>query len=118
SDLQVVTWEVFPRMYARQNWSLDTIKDFSASDGDILDVAEVLDVYTSFAGNSASDAINQGYIYMIQHGTVGQPGFGTTVYIDPKGTAANMGRTLPFALAELEGVEASQLTAAQFDVIV
>jgi len=118
SDLQVVTWEVFPRMYARMNWSLDIIKDFSAADGDILDVAEVLDVYTSFAGGTATDAINQGYIYWVQHGTVGQPGFGTTLYIDPNGTAANLGRSLPFALAELEGAAANQLTASQFDVIV
>jgi Ca2+-binding RTX toxin-like protein len=118
SDLQVVTWEVFPRMYARMNWSLDTIKDFGAAEGDILDVAEVLDVYTSFAGATATEAINQGYIYWIQHGTVGQPGFGTTVYVDVNGTAANVGRSLPFALAYLEGVPSSDLTAAQFDVVV
>jgi Ca2+-binding RTX toxin-like protein len=118
ADLQVVTWEVFPRIYARMNWSLDTIKDFTAADGDILDVAEVLDVHTTFVGPTASDAISQGYIYWREHGTVGQPGFGTTIYIDPNGAAANVGRTLPFALAELENVPASQLTAAQFDVIV
>ena len=101
-----------------RNWSLDTIKDFNAADGDILDVAGVLDVYTSFAGTSATDAINQGYLYWVQHGTVGQPGFGTTLYIDPNGTAANIGRSLPFALAFLEGTPSSDLTAAQFDVVV
>jgi Ca2+-binding RTX toxin-like protein len=112
SDLQVVTWEVFPRLYARQNWSQDTIRDFSAAQGDILDVADVLDVSTSFAGGTAQDAIDQHYLYWSQAGS------GTMLYVDPNGLAANMGRDLPFALAYLENVLPSQLTAAQFDVIV
>lgn len=117
-DLQIVTYEVFPTMWVRRNWSMDTIKDFETAGGDLLDVAEVLDVSTTFAGGTASDAITPGYIVWSQHGTIGQPGFGTTIYIDPNGTAANTGRDLPFALAYLEGVQASQITAAQFDVIV
>lgn len=118
ADLQVVTREIFPRLYQRQNWSQDTIKDFNAAEGDILDVADVLDVSTTFAGGTATDAINQGYLTWVQHGTVGQPGFGTLLYIDPNGTAANTGTNLPFALAWLDGVPANQLTASQFDVVV
>ena len=118
ADLQVVTWETFPRMYTRQNWSQDTIKDFDAAEGDILDVADVLDLATTFAGGTATDAINQGYLYWTQHGTVGQPGFGTMIRIDPNGTAANAGTNLPYALAWLEGVASSEITASVFDVIV
>jgi hypothetical protein len=118
ADLQVVTREIFPRLYERRNWSQDTIKDFNAAEGDILDVADVLDISTTFAGATATDAINQGYLTWVQHGTVGQPGFGTMLYIDPNGAAANTGQNLPFALAWLEGTPANQLTAAQFDVIV
>ncbi len=112
ADMEIVTYEVFPRMWVRQNWSLDTITDFEVAGGDILDVAEVLDVLTGFAGNTASDAISQGYIYWSQAGS------GSMVYIDPNGPAANGGRDLPFALAYLEGVQPSQLTASHFDVIV
>jgi Ca2+-binding RTX toxin-like protein len=118
ADLQIVTREVFPRMYVRQNWSQDTIKDFDAAEGDILDVADVLDIATTFAGGTATDAINQGYLYWREHGTVGQPGFGTVLYVDPNGTAANTGTNLPFALAWLDGVSSSTITASVFDVIV
>lgn len=118
ADLEVGWHQVFPRTYAYRNNSVDTIKDFDAAGGDILDVASVLDVMTGFAGATASDAVTQGYITWTEHGTIGQPGFGTTIYIDPNGSAANTLRNPVFVLAELEGVQASQITAAQFDVIV
>jgi Ca2+-binding RTX toxin-like protein len=118
ADLEVGWYQVFPRAFVYRNNSVDTIKDFDTAGGDILDVASILDTMTSFAGATASDAVSQGYLTWVEHGTIGQPGFGTTLYIDPNGSAANTLRNPVFTLAELEGVQASQLTAAQFDVIV
>lgn len=61
----------------------DVITDFRGSEGDILDVSHMLAGQTSFAGNTAQQAIQQGYIYWVQNGWGAN--VSTTVYVDPNG---------------------------------
>ena len=101
----------------------DVIWDFqvTAPGGfkDVIDVSALLDAVTNFAGTTAQQSLDQGYIYGVTHGTPGQPGYGTTLYIDKNGGAHNPYGALgagDLAIAELEGVAFSQLTAADFIV--
>jgi Ca2+-binding RTX toxin-like protein len=56
---------------------------------DVIDLSAILDKFTDFAGTTALEAIQQGYIYTVQHGTAGTSGFGTYVVIDRNGLASD-----------------------------
>ncbi len=99
--------------------AMDTITDFSGASGDKIDLRTVMDL-TDDAGSSASDAIAQGYIYFVQHGTPNTAGFGTYVMVDKDG-----GTHAPFSLrdvfdqetiVDLAGVAKNQLVAGDFIV--
>jgi Ca2+-binding RTX toxin-like protein len=97
-------------------FEMDTITDFRGALGDKIDLAALYFTASTFSG-TAADAVAQGYLYWVQHGIVGQPGFGTTVYVDLNGGAhtvmdSQLGAN--FALADLEGVAANQLNASHF----
>lgn len=98
--------------------SMDTITDFERGI-DKIDLRTVMDL-TNYAGSSASEAIAQGYIYFVQHGTAGQPGFGTTVYVDKDGGTHSPAQILAVfdqeAIVDLKGVAANQLAAGDFIV--
>jgi hypothetical protein len=117
--------------------NMDTITDFNGAAGDKLDLGSLLDDLTNFSGSTsqaiaqgysgvADQAIAQGYIYWVQHGTQGQPGFGTTVYLDKDGGAHAPllaqfgGPPMPLhsdiAVADLQGVAANQLYVSHFIV--
>jgi len=101
---------------AIDRFEMDTITDFNGAAGDKIDLAALYFSASTFSGTPA-DAVAQGYLYWVQHGVVGQPGFGTTVYVDLNGGAhtpmdALMGRS--FALADLEGVAANQINSSHF----
>jgi Ca2+-binding RTX toxin-like protein len=80
---------------------------------DTIDLAQILDAKSNFAGTTAQQAINQGYIYFVQHGTAGQEGFGTTVMVDLNGGAHNDAAN-NFGVVELSGVRASELGSWHF----
>jgi Ca2+-binding RTX toxin-like protein len=110
----------FPRTITYETFETDTIADFATAGGDRLDLDSLL-YRTSFSGAnpSAADAVSQGYIYWVQHGQPGQAGFGTTVYVDRDGGAHNpsgLFGTGDFAVADLQGVAASDLNANHFIV--
>lgn len=97
-------------------FEMDTITDFNGAAGDKIDLAALFFSASSFSGTPA-DAVNNGYVYWVQHGAVGQPGFGTTVYVDLNGGAHTVMDSLfgqNFALADLEGVAANQLNSSHF----
>jgi Ca2+-binding RTX toxin-like protein len=101
---------------AVNRFEMDTITDFNGAAGDKIDLAALFFSASSFAGTPA-DAVAQGYVYWQQHGVVGQPGFGTTVYVDLNGgphTLMDSQLGENFALADLEGVAANQLNASHF----
>jgi Ca2+-binding RTX toxin-like protein len=101
---------------AVDRFETDTITDFAGALGDKIDLAAMFFTASSFSGTPA-DAVAQGYIYWTQHGIVGQPGFGTTVYVDLNGgphTAMDSLLGQNFALVELEGVAANQLNSSHF----
>jgi len=92
------------------------VVDFDVSD-DALFIYDLLESKTNFAGGSTQDAIDQGYIYWLEHGQPGQAGFGTTVYIDLDGGKHNPTGLLgagDFAFADLLGVSAGQINAGVF----
>jgi len=92
----------------------DTITDFdtSGTDRDTIDFTKIFDEKTNFGGTNAQ-AIQQGFIYFVQHGTVGQAGFGTTVMVDLNGgTHADAANN--FAVVDLLGVRATDLTSQHF----
>ncbi len=107
----------------------DRITDFdtAGTDHDFIDVSALLDNETSFslpnftgsAAVAASRAINDGYIYFVQHGTAGEPGFGTKVMIDVNGTVngGSHSTLANVAIADLDGVAANQLNPSQFIVL-
>lgn len=101
----------------------DIIFDFQVDAGfgfkDKIDVSALLDAATNFAGTTAQSALSQGYIYGVTHGTPGEYGYGTTLYIDRDGGTHNpigMMGAGDLAFAELEDVAFNQLTAAHFIV--
>lgn len=100
---------------------LDRIADFQVAitpgyypQRDVIDLGEALKSST-FAGTSAVEAFQQGYIYLVQHGTPGEAGFGTTVYMDRNGHAADYGYHAKVALVELDGVAANSLHVAYYN---
>jgi hypothetical protein len=94
----------------------DTIADFEIGGGDRLDVRYLLSEKTGFVGAGAGDAISQGYLYWVQHRQPGQAGFGTTVYIDRDGGPFTALNAPDLAVVDLDGIAATQLTAAHFIV--
>lgn len=90
-----------------KNLSLDTIKDFNVAQ-DKFDLTDLLDYKTSFAGGNMQTAINQHYIFWLPTGN------GTTVYIDPNGSAPDTFNASSIAIAVLENVLPAQLTASHF----
>lgn len=101
----------------------DIIFDFQVDAGfgfkDKIDVSALLDAATNFSGTTAQQALSSGYVYGVTHGTPGEYGYGTTLYIDRDGGLHNplgIGGARDLAFAELEDVAFSQLTAAHFVV--
>ncbi len=93
---------------------VDTITDFTTAgpDRDAIHLRSALLGTRFFLHNdpataTIADAFEQGYVGLGTHGTPGQPGFGTTIWIDSNGSQAG-GEV--YAVAELNGVAASQLT--------
>jgi Ca2+-binding RTX toxin-like protein len=89
----------------------DTITDFNAGyrNSDTIDLSELFNSSLStFTGTTVAQAIAQGYVRMVQHGTSGQEGFGTTVYVDLNGNASDSSYyTNDHALIEVANVSAS-----------
>jgi Ca2+-binding RTX toxin-like protein len=97
---------------------IDTIVDFdfvtdgTSFSGDWIDLRQLFDKYSSFTGNTAFEAWQQGYLFFVQHGDPGEPGFGTTVYFDPNGTAPDTFYPYQaFAVVNLEGVASGRFDA-------
>ena len=98
-----------------ENAVMDTITDFdtSGSDKDTIDLAHLLNTRTAFNGGGAQAAIDQGYIYFVQHGMPGTAGFGTTVMVDLDG-GAHGDTANNFAIVDLQGIFASEMRADLF----
>jgi Ca2+-binding RTX toxin-like protein len=113
SDLTTYSWPTG----SIQVHAVDTITDFSAAEGDRIDLRSLIDGKTNFLGTTAAEAIAQGYIYWEQHGASTDPDVYTTVYLDRNGgTHSLLARAVgsEMAIAQLEGVTASQLNASLF----
>jgi Ca2+-binding RTX toxin-like protein len=116
SDVATRTFGVGPFRFTYEIFETDTVVDFDASH-DKLFIYDLLEGKTNFTGWPAQDAIDQGYIYWLEHGQPGQAGFGTTVYIDRDGGKHNPTGILgagDFAIADLLGVSAGQINAGVF----
>jgi Ca2+-binding RTX toxin-like protein len=81
---------------------------------DTIDLSHVFDALTAFTG-TAQQAISQGYLYFVQHGTAGQDGFGTTVMFDRTG-GANSDTDNVYSVVDLAGVSKASLSASLFVV--
>jgi Ca2+-binding RTX toxin-like protein len=111
-----------PFSFVVESFETDRIVDFDLGGApgaaqDVLDIDDLLDGKTSFSGATAAQAIAQGYLYWVQTGAPGQPGFGTTIYIDRNGAAADSFSQPDLAIAHLDGVAANQLGSAHFSVL-
>ncbi len=97
---------------------MDTITDYERGI-DKIDLRTVMDL-TYFTGSSAADAIAQGYIYFVQHGTPNTADFGTRVMVDKDGGAHSQVQVLGVfdqeAIVDLKGVAANQIIAGDFIV--
>jgi hypothetical protein len=67
---------------------------------DRIDLRDAL-ASSTFTGTNAHEAFQQGYIYLVEHGT--------TVYMDRNGNAPDYGYQGDVALVNLEGVAADAL---------
>jgi len=76
----------------------------------------LFDAKTNFAGATAYDAIAQGYLYFMQHGTEGQPDCGTTVCIDRNGLRPDLIGAHDPAVVDASGKAAGQLLGRHFVV--
>jgi Ca2+-binding RTX toxin-like protein len=96
---------------------LDTVTDFdtSGTDHDTIDIAHLLNTRTSFSGTTFEQAVSQGYLYFVQHGTPGAADFGTKVMIDTNG-GTHFDAATNFGVADLKGVFASEMRADLFIV--
>jgi Ca2+-binding RTX toxin-like protein len=91
---------------------------FGGPDGtrDVLDLRAMLDKFTDFDGTTAKEAIAQGYIYTVQHGTAGTADVGTYIVIDRNGLAPDgpvYGADI--VVCDLQGVARFQLGYQNFD---
>jgi len=94
----------------------DVITDFNGNpfSGDKIDLRQLFDKYTNFTGTTADQARGQGYLYFVEQAGPGGAGFGTTVYIDPNGNAADPSSPYvphDMAVVHLEGVSRSQISS-------
>ena len=91
----------------------DRITDFdvSGSDHDTIDLSPL--VFESFADSGLQQAMSQGFVYFVQHGTQGQAGFGTTVRVDFNG-GTHSDSANNFVVVDLDGVRAADLSASLF----
>ena len=96
---------------------LDRITDFQAGGGyavrDLIDLRQAL-AGSDFAGHTALEAFQQGYIYLVQHGTPGEEGFGTYVMMDRNGSAPDYGYYSDVALVDLAGIAKDQLAIGYY----
>ena len=115
-DLVTATVRIGPITLSHETYETDTIADFDGAAGDRLDLRLILSDKTGFAGGGAAAAVSQGYIYWVQHGQTGQPGFGTTVYLDRTGGPIDSLNAPDLAIVDLQGVAANQLNAGHFIV--
>jgi Ca2+-binding RTX toxin-like protein len=95
-------------------YSLDVITDFMryppANGGDTVDMRALFDQFTDFAGTTAEQAVLQGYLYFRQVGSAGEAGYGTMIYIDRNGDAADpSAHYYDMPVAFLEGVGPGEL---------
>jgi hypothetical protein len=103
---------------------IDVITDFdffgafssSTNPRDVIGLRAMLDKFTDFAGTTAKEAIAQGYIYTVQHGTAGTADVGTYIVIDRNGLAPDgpvYGADI--VVCDLQGVARFQLGYENFD---
>jgi Ca2+-binding RTX toxin-like protein len=96
---------------------LDRITDFQAGGGyavrDLIDLRQAL-AGSDFTGHTALEAFQQGYIYLVQHGTPGEEGFGTMVMLDRNGSAPDYGYYSDVALVDLVGIAKDQLAIGYY----
>ena len=121
-DVVQTTVSAGPFSFVFETFETDRIADFEVGGPpgaakDLLGIDNLLDAKTSFTGGTAAQAIAQGYLYWVQTGQPGQAGFGTTVYIDRNGAAADSFSQPDLAIAHLDGVAANQLDASHFSVL-
>jgi Ca2+-binding RTX toxin-like protein len=97
----------------------DTIADYESGRGlpagaphDVISLGDALNG-TTFSGTTVQQAFDQGYIYLVQHGSRGDADFGTTIYVDRNGNAADIAPDL--AVADLLGVGKSELTYGYYN---
>jgi hypothetical protein len=94
----------------------DIITDFNGNpfSGDKIDLRALFDKYTNFTGTTADQAWAQGYLYLVERDPA-DAGFGTTVYIDPNGNAADgstpYGMAHDIAVVHLEGTSRSSISS-------
>ncbi len=96
---------------------VDTVTDFdtSGSDHDTIDIAYLMATKTSFTGSTFQQAVDQGYLFFVQHGTPGSADFGTKVMIDTNG-GTHVDAATNYVVADLKGVFASEMRADLFIV--
>jgi Ca2+-binding RTX toxin-like protein len=99
--------------------SPDIIGDFDSGYGqpaeaphDVIWLRDAL-AGTTFSGTTVKQAFDQGYVYLVQHGSRGEEDFGTTVHIDRNGAAADI--TPDVAVADVLGVAKSELTYGYYN---
>jgi Ca2+-binding RTX toxin-like protein len=95
---------------------IDVITDYhQGGTRDVIDLRAILDKFTDFAGTTAEEAIAQGYIYRVQHGTAGTADFGTYIMIDRNGLASDGPvHGADIAVVDLQGIAAYQLGYTSF----
>jgi Ca2+-binding RTX toxin-like protein len=91
----------------------ERVTDFETGNGgygprDFVDLRGAL-ASSTFTGTNVYEAFQQGYIYLVEHGTPGEDDFGTTVYIDRNGSAPDYGYHVDVPLVELVGVAKDDL---------
>lgn len=122
ADVITLAHNAGPLTWFSESYETDRITDFAPGGvagrpREILNLASLIADKTDFAGTSSAEAVAQGYIYWVQHGAPGQPGFGTTVYVDRDGGTHQPNPALAgadFAVADLDGVAAAELGADNF----
>jgi hypothetical protein len=71
---------------------------------------------TGFAGTTAQEAIDQGYIRYGARGEPGEAGFGTMISLDLNGSAPDVSGQINFEIVLLEGAYPFQIAGNMFIV--
>lgn len=104
---------VFTELPGRYYGDRDVIADFDDGlAGDRIDLRQIFDKHTTFTGTTANQAVSQGYLYFVEHGTPGEAGFGTFVRIDLDGGSHHP--TNSFSIVDLEGVSRDDLSTVVY----